>query len=85
MPLVLVVMTAGFLASAVLGFVAAGGWVSIRARVEAGKGNYESSNADLRDLCRVWAMSVVGGMAITVAGLIVAWKMGVDLWGLIGG
>lgn len=72
---------AGFVASAVLGFFVAGGWVSIRTRVEAEKGNdsYERSNADLRDLCLVWVLFLVGGMAITVVGLAVAWKMGVDL------
>lgn len=82
MPLVVLLALAGFVVSAVLGLIIAVGWVSIRARVEAGN-RLHWYGAD--EFGRAWLLSVICGAATTCVGIAIAWKMGVDIGMMIGG
>lgn len=79
MQLSVILILSGIVASAVLGFVVASGWVSLRERVE---GDHYNS---VLDFGRAFLLAFIFGVATTGATIVIVNLQGIDLKMVVGG
>lgn len=81
MPLLGILIVAGVFASVVLGFIVGAGWAAIRYGVYCADDTPAYTYNGERDFGSAWMLTFLAGIAMTVVGIGIAWKMGVDMLG----